>query len=199
MGAALKIGKINKINSSYTYADYIKWPVNERWEIIDGAAYDMTPAPKTVHQNVAGNLFTIFNVFLKGKSCKAFIAPYDIIFAENGESELESRNVVQPDISVICDKNKIKENGCVGAPDLIVEILSPATASKDIKLKFELYEQHGVKEYWIIHPTEKYLMVFKLDPHTKKYGRPDIYLQKAKVKSVVIKGLSVKLDDIFEE
>jgi len=196
MGTALKI---KKINNRYTYADYIKWPENERWEIIDGAAYDMMPAPKTVHQSVAGNLFTIFNTFMKGKPCKSFIAPFDVILPEIGESELESQNVVQPDISVICDKNKIKENGCLGAPDLIVEILSPATASKDIKLKFELYERHGVREYWIVHPSEKYLMVYKLDQQTKKYGRPDIYLQKARVKVGVIKGLNVKLDDVFEE
>ncbi|OQA71638.1 MAG: hypothetical protein BWY32_03857 [bacterium ADurb.Bin243] len=100
---------------------------------------------------------------------------------------------------MICDKNKIKENGCVGAPDLIVEILSPATASKDIKIKFELYERHGVREYWIVHPSEKYLMVYKLDRQTKKYGRPDIYLQKARVKAGAIKGLNVKLYDVFEE
>jgi Uma2 family endonuclease len=191
--------KINKINNKYTYADYIKWPENERLEIINGAAYDMTPAPKTVHQRVSVNLTSILNFYLKGKTCKVFAAPFDVILLEAGESELESRNVVQPDISVICDKNKIKENGCVGSPDLIVEILSPATASKDIKLKFELYERHGVKEYWIVHPADKYLMVYKLDPHTQKYGRPDIFLQKAKVKTAVVKGLSIKLDDVFEE
>lgn len=196
MGIALKT---KKINNKYTYADYIKWPENERWEIIDGEAYDMTPAPKTVHQIISGALFNLFYTFLKGKACKVFAAPFDVILPEAGESELESQNVVQPDISIICDKNKIKENGCVGAPDLIVEILSPATASKDIKLKFELYERHGVSEYWIIHPSEKYLMVYKLDPHTQKYGRPDIYLQKARVKTAVIKGLSVKLSDVFEE
>jgi len=196
MGITLKT---KKINNKYTYADYIKWPENERWEIIDGAAYDMTPAPKTAHQIISGALFNLFYNFLKGKSCKVFIAPFDVILPENGERELESRNVVQPDILVICDKNKIKENGCVGAPDLIVEILSSSTANKDIKTKFDLYEKHGVREYWIIHPTDKYLMVYKLDSETRRYGRPDIYLQKAKVKAGVIKGLNVKLDDVFEE
>ncbi len=196
MGIALKT---QKINSKYTYADYLKWPENERWEIIDGTAYDMTPAPKTVHQNVAGNLFTIFNVFLKGKSCKVFIAPFDVILPEIDESEFESKTVVQPDISIICDKNKIKENGCVGAPDLIIEILSPATSKKDMTVKFELYEYHKVKEYWLVHPKDKYAMVFKLDSKTNRYGRPGIYLQKAKIKVGIFKGLVINLDDVFKE
>jgi len=194
MGVPLK-----KDEAKFNYSNYLKWPEEERWEIISGVAYDMTPAPSTNHQRVSRRLLTVFENFLKDKKCEVFGAPFDVILPETGESELESQNVVQPDISVICDKNKIKENGCVGAPDLIVEILSPATASKDIKIKFELYERHGVREYWIVHPSEKYLMVYKLDRQTKKYGRPDIYLQKARVKAGAIKGLNVKLYDVFEE
>ena len=196
MGIALKT---QKINIKYTYADYLKWPENERWEIIDGTAYDMTPAPSTFHQRISRRFLTIFENFLKGQKCEVFAAPFDIILPATDETELESQTVVQPDISIICDKNKIKENGCVGAPDLIIEILSPATSKKDMTVKFELYEYHKVKEYWLVHPEDKYAMVFKLDSKTNRYGRPDIYLQKAKIKVGVLKGLSIKLDDVFKE
>ncbi len=192
-------GSLKKAKTTYKYSDYLKWPEDERWEIIEGEAYDMTPAPSTAHQRVSVNISAILNIFLKGKSCKVFAAPFDVLLPENVENEIESHNVVQPDISVICDKSKIKEYGCVGAPDLIVEILSPATANKDIKTKFDLYEKHGVREYWVIHPADKYLMVYKLDSETGRYGRPDIYLRKARVKVGVVPGLSIKLDDVFEE
>jgi len=193
MGVPLK-----KEGTRFNYSDYLKWPEEERWEIISGAAYNMTPAPSTHHQRVSRRFLTIFENFLKDKKCEVFGAPYDVILPENNESEKSASTVVQPDIAVICDKFKIKTHGCVGAPDLIIEILSPATSKKDMTVKFELYERHRVKQYWLVHPKDKYAMVFKLDSKTNRYGRPDIYLQKAKIKVGILKDLVVNLDDVFK-
>jgi Uma2 family endonuclease len=194
MGVPLK-----KVETRFNYGDYLKWPEEERWEIISGEAYNMTPAPSTHHQRVSRRLLTIFENFLKDKKCEVFGAPYDVILPENNESEKSASTVVQPDIAVICDKFKIKTHGCVGAPDLIIEILSPATSKKDMTVKFELYEYHKVKQYWLVHPKDKYAMVFKLDSKTNRYGRPDIYLQKAKIKVGILKDLVINLDDVFKE
>ncbi len=193
MGVPLK-----KEETRFNYSDYLKWPEEERWEIISGEAYNMTPAPSTYHQRVSRRFLTIFENFLKDKKCEVFGAPYDVILPENNENEKSASTVVQPDIAVICDKSKIKTRGCVGAPDLIIEILSPATSKKDLTVKFELYEYHKVKEYWLVHPEDKYAMVFKLDSKTNRYGRPDIYLQKAKVKVGILKDLVINLDDVFK-
>ncbi len=190
---------LKKEETKFNYSDYLKWPEEERWEIISGAAYDMTPAPSTDHQRVSRRFLTIFENFLKDKKCEVFGAPYDVILPENNENEKSASTVVQPDIAVICDKSKIKTRGCMGAPDLIIEILSPATSKKDLTVKFELYEYHKVKEYWLVHPEDKYAMVFKLDSKTNRYGRPDIYLQKAKIKVGIFKDLIIKLDDVFKD
>ncbi|PIX17728.1 Uma2 family endonuclease, partial [Candidatus Desantisbacteria bacterium CG_4_8_14_3_um_filter_40_12] len=120
MGLALK-----KQEEQYTYGDYLGWPDEERWELIDGVAYDMSPAPSTKHQKVFGVLFTEFFVYLRGKTCEVFSAPFDVILPEYDENEEDCRTVVQPDILVVCDKTKIDSKRCKGAPDLAIEILSP--------------------------------------------------------------------------
>lgn len=132
------------IKQSYTYEDYLTWPDDERWEIIDGEAYAMTPAPTTRHQRLIGQIFSEFNQFFRGKRCEPFIAPTDVV--------LDDRNIVQPDILVVCDPAKITEKNIQGTPDLIIEILSPATAIKDRREKRGLYERFGVREYIIIDP-----------------------------------------------
>lgn len=197
MGRALL--KAGKRNNKYTYGDYAKWPDGERRELIEGAVYDMTPATSTDHQRISRRLLTIFENFLKDKKCEVFGAPYDVILPETNETKKSASTVVQPDIAVICDKSKIKAFGYVGAPDLIIEILSPATSKKDMTVKFELYERHRVKEYWLVHPEDKYAIAFKLDSKTNRYGRPDIYLQKAKIKVGILKEFAVDLDDVFKE
>ncbi|MGZ4106887.1 MAG: Uma2 family endonuclease, partial [Tumebacillaceae bacterium] len=113
------------------YAEYLAWDDDERWEMVHGVPYNMTPAPSTEHQNVISNLHGEFYTFLKGKECKSFVAPFDVrLFAED-KSDEEIINFVQPDISIICDKNKLDHKGCLGAPDLVIEVLSPSTAKKD--------------------------------------------------------------------
>src|SRR4051794_27582693 len=133
---------------SYTYADYIQWKFEERLELFRGRIYKLA-APNTKHQEVSINLSTELFVLLKGSKCKVFHAPFDVrLPVKNRKKDNEISTVVQPDICVICDETKLDERGCCGAPDLVVEILSPGNSRKEIRLKHELYEEAGVKEYW---------------------------------------------------
>lgn len=152
---------------TWTYADYLTWPEDERWELIDGEAFDMTPGAGTAHQVVSSNLHGLLWQFFEGKDCKLFHAPYDVRLPEKNESDETTKNVVQPDILVVCDSNKLDEKGCKGAPDFVVEIISPSTSSKDHIRKKELYERHGVKEFWLIHPLDRVAIVYRLAPGGK--------------------------------
>ncbi|MBU1615453.1 Uma2 family endonuclease [bacterium] len=180
----------------YTYGDYLNWPDEERWELIEGEAYDMSPAPSRWHQQIAGELFKQIAVFLTGKKCEAYFAPFDVRLPEADEDDSETMTVVQPDIVVVCNPAKLDNRGCRGAPDLVVEILSPFTASKDQIEKLALYEKHGVKEYWIIHPTDNLLTVRLLE-EDGKYGIPAIYEGKGSLEVATLPGLTVNLDAVF--
>jgi Uma2 family endonuclease len=146
----------------FTYGDYCNWSEDERWELIDGQAYAMS-APSRVHQEIVLELGTQINTYLKGKPCKPYIAPFDVRLPKKNEKDDKIDTVVQPDISVICDRNKLDDKGCRGAPDWIIEILSPSTAIRDMDIKFQLYQMHGVKEYWLINPQEKWGMIYILN------------------------------------
>ncbi|TAN53194.1 MAG: Uma2 family endonuclease [Methylococcaceae bacterium] len=138
----------------FTYGEYRRWPAEERWELIDGVAYDMCPAPSLQHQEVLGELFRQTANFLLGKPCRAFVAPFDVRLPEADETDDHIRTVVQPDLVVVCDSAKLDKAGCRGAPDWVVEVISPHTASKDHIRKRALYERHGVKEYWLVYPSD---------------------------------------------
>lgn len=180
----------------YTYKDYLGWPEEERWEIIEGIAYDMSPAPSPAHQLILGELYLIFRTYFKDKKCTVFLAPFDVRLPESGEMDEDIETVVQPDLSVICDKTRIDRRGAKGAPDLIIEITSPGTAGKDMKRKLSLYEKHGVKEYWIIHTWEKVLELFTLD-NRGNYGKPDFYTIEDKVAVKLFPGLMVDMQTVF--
>ena len=188
-----------KQGEKYTYADYLTWPDDQRWEIIDGVAYAMSPAPGNRHQEVSVELSRQFANHLKGKSCKLFSAPFDVRLAERtGLTDEKIETVVQPDILVVCDKNKLDERGCNGAPDLIIEITSPSTGKNDLTIKYDLYQRHGVKEYWIVHPAEKTVLVFKLG-EDQTYGRPERYADDLKIAVPLLVELVVDLADVFAE
>lgn len=168
-------------NERWTYADYLTWPDDERWEIIEGVAYPwndtqaMSPGPGKLHQAVSFEIARQLGNHLKGKNCRAFAAPFDVRFADAaGQSDNYEETVVQPDLLVVCDTSKLDEKGCKGAPDLVIEITSPSTGSKDLTIKFDLYQRHGVKEYWIVHPDEQTVMVFKLGEN-ETFGKPERY------------------------
>jgi Uma2 family endonuclease len=183
----------------WTYADYLTWPDDERWEIMDGVAYDMSPAPNTRHQSISLQLSLQIGSFLAGKQCKAFVAPFDVRFSEQlNASDNYVDTVVQPDILVVCDKSKLDERGCNGAPDFIIEISSPSTGKNDLTVKYDLYQHHGVKEYWIIHPEEQTVMVFKIDGDGL-YGKPERYGGDDKVSVPLLGDLVIDLKDIFAQ
>jgi Uma2 family endonuclease len=159
-----------KEDERFSYADYLAWPDEERWELIDGEAYDMSPGPGMRHQRIVVRLARYFDVHLDGKPCQVFAAPFDVRpLANTDMSDDEVDTVVQPDLLVVCDEKKLEERGVTGAPDLVVEILSPYTARKDLTKKFDLYERAGVREYWLVHPDEQIIQVYRLVDG--RYGR----------------------------
>ena len=181
----------------FSYADYCKWTDDECWELIDGVEYDMNPAPSRIHQKLSGELFVKIYDVLKDRQCEVYAAPFDVRLPDYAEaSDEEIFTVVQPDIVVVCDASKLDERGCMGAPDLVIEIMSPYTAAKDMKIKRDLYEQHGVREYWLVHPTDKTVMVYCLS-QDKQYVKAEIYASQDIVKSTVIEGLKIELTDLF--
>ena len=193
----MPLPKIKK-ERKYTYKDYFIWPDNERWELIDGIAYSMTLSPSRIHQKISRELLTIFNAFLSGKECEVYGALFDVRLPESDESDDEIITVVQPDILVVCDKSKLDDRGCRGAPDLIIEILSPSTIQKDMREKFSLYERVGVKEYWMAHPDDRNTMVFMLGGDGT-YRKPDIYFDGDKINVGALEGLEVDLEFVFKE
>jgi Uma2 family endonuclease len=184
------------LSKSYTYKDYLTWQFKERVELILGKIFKMSPAPRTEHQYVLSVVqSTIFN-FLKGKTCKVFPAPFDVILPlENDKGE--PHTVVQPDITVVCDPTKIEERGCNGVPDLVVEIISKSSVERDLHEKFGIYQECGVKEYWILHPNDKTLVI-----HTLEGGqyKPSKMLTRGDfARSTVLPGLEVDLTEVFED
>jgi Uma2 family endonuclease len=182
----------------FTYADLLTWPEDERWELIDGFAYNMTPAPTRRHQDIVDELHGQFWLFLKGKPCKAYTSPFDVRLPEPDEDGMTASTVVQPDITIVCDLEKLDERGCLGSPTLVVEVLSPATAKKDWREKLQSYEQAGVPEYWIVSPNDQTLMVFTLDGEGR-YGAPTAYGDDEQAPVGVLPGLVVDLGPVFAE
>jgi len=178
-----------KVEEKFTYQDYITWPDDERWELIDGIAYNMTPAPTFKHQSIVLNFSNILKNNLKGQPCIPGIAPTDVVLSENG--------VVQHDVFVVCDKSKITEKNIQGAPDLVIEVLSPSTRLKDRREKKWLYEKHGVKEYIIIDPIEKYIEQFHLRENGK-YGESNISAPDETIKLFSLNNMKIALSEVFE-
>lgn len=182
----------------YTYGDYTKWPDEERWELIDGIPYNMSPAPSRIHQKILGELYKQIAVYLTGKTCEVYIAPFDVRLPKGEESDEQIDTVVQPDLVVVCDQKKLDFHGCKGAPDLVVEVLSPKTAGKDMKTKLSLYERVGVKEYWLVDPGNKTIQVYQLEIGGR-YGRPDVYIETDRLKVGLFPDLVIDLSSVFCE
>lgn len=181
---------------TYTYADYLKWQLDEYVELIKGKIFKMSPVPSSSHQSVSRNLLGEFYAYLKGKPCKVFNAPFDVrLFRKQNETEIVT--VVQPDLCVICDLTKIDARGCNGAPDLIIEILPPATSQKDIRDKFDLYEEAGVREYWLVEPLDRFVDVFVLQDG--KYVLVRKYIARDQIPVQIFPDFSIALNEVFEE
>jgi len=183
---------------TYSYVDYLNWPDDERWELIDGTPYNMTPVPSRAHQEVSGELFKQIALYLTGNPCKVYAAPFDVRLPKGEEEDERIETVVQPDLVVICDRKYLDERGCKGAPDWIIEIRSPHTAAKDMKIKFDLYERVGVKEYWLVDPGNKTVQVF-IRGAAGGYVRPDNYISGDRVRVGILPELIIDLTSVFSD
>ena len=186
------------LDRKFTYTDYLSWPEEEHWELINGIPYNMTPAPSTQHQKIVTTLIALFYNALKDSPCQVFGAPFDVRLPEQDKNSEDIFTVVQPDVAIICDRNKLDSRGCLGGPDLIIEVTSPSTLRKDIKEKFYLYEKAGVNQYWMIYPEQKTVVTFGLDKEGK-YGRPDIYCETDIIQAETFKSINIDLSEIFQE
>jgi len=157
---------------TYTASDYLNWTFEGLVELIRGKIYKMSPTPNLKHQRIAGLLYEQLCPVFKGHPCGLWIAPTDVYLVHPGEDYKKTHNIVEPDLFVVCDKSKLRSFGCVGAPDFIIEILSPSTSKKDIRFKRELYEEYGVKEYWMIQVTDRLVIVNRLEDGKYVTQRP---------------------------
>jgi Uma2 family endonuclease len=155
----------------FTYGDYVQWIGDERWELYEGKAVLMSPGPSRAHQHILMDLSFQVASHLRDHPCQVYFAPFDVRLPEGDEPDAEVATVLQPDLVVICDPSKLDDAGCRGAPDWVVEIASPSTASRDRVAKRDLYEKHGVKEYWLVDPADDSLLVYRLDPATRRFDR----------------------------
>jgi Uma2 family endonuclease len=178
----------------HTYADYLTWPEDVRYELIDGAAYLMAPAPTLDHQDIAGEIYFQLRRALAGKPCRAFIAPVDVRLPKAGEEDELVDTVVQPDVLVVCDRAKLDRRGVRGAPDLVVEVLSPSTASHDHVLKRRVYERAGVKEYWLVHPADRIVTIYRL--LDGEYGKPEVQELAGETPIAVLPDIAIAWDDL---
>ena len=188
-------------DKKYNYSDYLLWQFKERVELLKGRLFPMA-APNVVHQRISSILHVKLGVFLMNHNCDLFSAPFDVRLPLPRHRVTKDKidTVIQPDLCVICDKSKLDKQGCVGAPDLVVEILSPGNSKREMKDKFALYEEAGVLEYWIIDPVHKFVFVYTLDENTEKYTNKLPALTDADVlESTVLEGLKIELKGIFPE
>ncbi|MFL6600862.1 MAG: Uma2 family endonuclease [Steroidobacteraceae bacterium] len=181
----------------HTYADYLIWSACYGDEIIDGVAYVREPpAPSRAHQEIVGEIHRQAANALERKPCRVYIAPFDVRLPKNGEPDDETDTVVQPDVLIVCDLQKLDDRGMRGAPDWIAEVLSPSTAGYDQIIKLRAYERAGVSEVWLIQPTDRTLTVYRLDD-AGQYGRPMIVELKGETAITVVPGVSINWDRLL--
>ncbi len=181
----------------YTYSDYLTWPDDVRYELIDGVAYLMAPAPTLEHQDIAGEIYRQLANALEGKPCRPYVAPVDVRLPKGNEADEAVDTVVQPDVIVVCDQGKLDRRGVRGAPDFVVEVLSPSTAFHDHKRKREVYERAGVKEYWLVDPVERTIHIYRLDENGR-YGKPDVREMKGETPVGVLGEVVIRWDALVE-
>jgi len=191
MSDAMRIDDEFDENGRYTYADYLEWEGPQRYQLFNGEAFQMA-SPSVTHQGILMELSLQFGSWLRGKPCQVFASPLDVrLFPKEDNSD---NTILQPDLLVVCDKNKIVKGSVNGAPDLVIEIISPSNTSRELFLKFQYYLEAGVREYWVIEPEEK-----KVQVHIYERGRyiSAVYKDSARISVSVLPGLEIALDDIW--
>jgi Uma2 family endonuclease len=180
----------------YTYADYLKWSGACGDELIDGAAYVREPpAPSPSHQGIVAGLCGQLHAALKGKPCHVYVAPFDVRLPKSTERDEQVDTVVQPDVLIVSDLQKIDGRGMRGAPDWLAEVLSPYTASHDQGVKIPAYERAGVREVWLVHPGDRTLAVYQLD--AGRYRRPSILKLEGKIPITAVPGVIIDWDEVL--
>lgn len=192
----MEITNINQLdlNGTYSYADYLLWKFKERVELFKGKILEMSPAPNRKHQDISRNINRALDSFFYGKKCNLYYAPFDVRLPKQNTEDKDVYTVVQPDLCVICDEAKLDDRGCIGAPDLVIEILSPGNSKREMKDKFQLYEEAGVREYWIIDPNQESVLINVLEngKYTSHYPVID-----DEVSSYIFPNIKIHTDDIF--
>jgi Uma2 family endonuclease len=188
-----------KLDRLYTYRDYLTWPEDERWELIEGIAYQMA-APSRRHQAIVVFLTLRIGNFLGGRPCKLYVAPFDVLLPEPGEDEDgDVSNVVEPDLVVYCDHSKLTRSGARGAPDLAIEVISPSNTMRSFREKFDLYERSGLREYWIVDPAGEWINRFDLG-EDGRFGKPELrdpLFKKGPIASTALEGFSIDPAELF--
>jgi len=189
------ITDINQLDFSktYSYADYLLWQFNERVELIKGKIFKMSPAPSMIHQTVSMNLSVAIATNFKNKPCRFFAAPFDVRLPLKNKTK--ETTIVQPDLCIICDESKLDAKGCNGSPDLIIEIISQNNSKHDVSTKFKLYEEAEVKEYWIVEPYDKIVLIYTLIDG-KYIGLQPFSIDEF-IKSPLFPDLGISLNEVF--
>jgi Uma2 family endonuclease len=199
-----KITQLSQLDltASYSYADYLTWQLNEAVELIKGRIQLMSPAPNVKHQRLSIYLSSRLFYFFENKDCQVFSAPFDVRLYDSTQSLLANKEittVVQPDICVICDNSKLDEQGCNGAPDWIIEILSKGNSKKEVKIKHGLYAESGVKEYWLVYPYEEVISQFVLNDDSQQYQLTNNYAGDDMAGSYLFPDLVIDLPTLFKD
>ena len=187
------------VSKTYSYADYLKWQFEERVELIKGKLFKMSPAPSRKHQEIASLFHGQLYQFLNSQSCQLYFAPFDVrLTPRKADKSDKIHTVVQPDICVICDRRKLDDKGAIGAPDLIIEILSPGNSQTEMKNKFEVYEENGVREYWIVDPANEVVWAYILNDEGRYIGLHPFTLED-ELTSHVFPEFKLNVADIFKD
>jgi len=180
----------------YTYGDYLTWPDDQWGELINGAAYIREPpAPSWSHQGIVVELCRQVGNALKGRSCRVYVAPFDVRLPKSDEADEQIDTVLQPDVFIVCDVQKTDERGVRGAPDWVAEVLSRRTARRDQVVKLPVYERAGVREFWLIHPIERTVTIYQLE--AGRYGPPTILDLKGQTRLIAVPGVTIDWDEVI--
>ena len=186
------------LSLKYSYAHYLNWLFDDRVELFKGQVYKMRPAPSRFHQEVSGNILKVLFSYLENKSCKVYAAPFDVRFPKDSKEDKDIYTVLQPDICVICDLAKLDDRGCIGPPDMVVEILSPGNNKMELLNKYNVYQEFGVKEYWIVSLADKTFLLYTLNDDGR-YQASKLYSITETVRSPLFPGLELNLEKVFKD
>ncbi len=184
------------VNKVYTYADYFKWKFEERVELIKGKIFKISPAANRKHQKIVGKIHIRLGIFLENKKCEVYVAPFDVRLPIKSKDDKDIITVLQPDVCVVCDQSKLDDQGCIGAPDIVVEVLSPGNNAKELKNKYEVYEQSGVKEYWVVSPQDETVLIHLLEGG--QFKLLPVKVAGDVVTSPILPGFAMDVKDLFK-